>query len=128
MVLPAPMRLRGYRCFEYLKREGKKYYSDSMVITIVPEMSHLILSHNHNFWESKIKIAVSISNKVSKKAVIRNKLRRLLHNHIKNIYYKKITANKAIWAFISLKPKSKEAEPAKLLNECEKLLSKASLL
>lgn len=128
MVLPASMRIRGYRCFEYLKREGKKYYGNWMVITIALEKPSIISSHNHKFLTSKIKVAVSISNKVSKKAVIRNKLRRLFHNHIKNIYDEKINAEKGIWAFISLKPNCKEVESAKLLIECEKLLSKAALL
>ena len=73
-----------------------------------------------------IKCAISISNKVSKKSVIRNKLRRLFHHHL-SFRLSNIEIEKEIWAFISLKPSCMKNSTSNLLEECDKLLLKAGL-
>ena len=73
-----------------------------------------------------IKCAISISNKVSKKSVTRNKLRRLFHHHLSSklstIYF-----DNEVWAFISLKPSCMQNSNSSLLRECDKLLIKAGI-
>tara|TARA_Y100001968_G_scaffold117349_1_gene106742 strand:+ start:216 stop:515 length:300 start_codon:yes stop_codon:yes gene_type:complete len=73
-----------------------------------------------------IKCAISISNKVSKKSVTRNKLRRLFHHHL-TYKLSNILTEKEIWAFISLKPSCMKNSTSTLLQECDKLLFKAGL-
>tara|TARA_Y100001968_G_scaffold47023_1_gene37230 strand:+ start:1727 stop:2026 length:300 start_codon:yes stop_codon:yes gene_type:complete len=75
---------------------------------------------------NSIKCAISISNKVSKKSVERNKLRRLFHQHLAD-RLSKIEPRSDIWTFISLKPCCMQCPPADLLKECDKLLYKAGL-
>ena len=73
-----------------------------------------------------IKCAISISNKVSKKSVIRNKLRRLFHHHLSS-RLSNMATDQEIWAFISLKPSCMKISTSLLLEECDKLLLKAGL-
>ena len=70
--------------------------------------------------------AVVISGKVSKRAVRRNKLRRLLHNHLLRTLPPSLPG-RAPWLLISLKPGSADAPPASLLGECDQLLQQAGL-
>ena len=73
-----------------------------------------------------IKCAISISNKVSKKSVTRNKLRRLFHHHLASrLSY--ISFDNEMWAFISLKPSCMKNSNSTLLKECDKLLNKAGI-
>ncbi len=68
--------------------------------------------------------AISISNKVSKKAVIRNRLRRLIHQHLRVRLFKKFKYMNR-WALLSFNPKCLAKEPKFLLEECDKLLEEA---
>ena len=73
-----------------------------------------------------IKCAISISNKVSKKSVTRNKLRRLFHHHLSS-RLSRIKLENEVWAFISLKPSCLQNSNSNLLKECDKLLIKAGI-
>ncbi len=98
-----------------------------MVLRTSNSNPNLLPKKNNFQQENSLKFAISISNKVSKKAVIRNRLRRLFHQHLSD-RLSKINFNKEVWAFISLNPSCMKKEPPKLLNECDKLLSKAGLI
>lgn len=34
MVLPKHMRLKGHRCFDFIYKEGSRFYSSSMVLRV----------------------------------------------------------------------------------------------
>jgi ribonuclease P protein component len=68
---------------------------------------------------------VVISSKVSKLAVRRNRLRRLLHEHL--LGNPPVPASPH-WLLISLKPGSLEFGDQHLLGECTQLLRQAGLL
>ena len=127
MVLPKHMRLKGHRCFDFIYKEGSRFYSPSMVLRVTNANTKPQVKGNNSNTRPSIKCAISISNKVSKKAVIRNRLRRLFHQHL-SVRLSKIIPNQEVWAFISLNPSCIKKEPTKLLNECDKLLSKAGLI
>tara|TARA_B100000700_G_scaffold41213_1_gene42053 strand:+ start:105 stop:494 length:390 start_codon:yes stop_codon:yes gene_type:complete len=127
MVLPKHMRLKGYRCFDFIYKEGSRFYGSSMVLRIANGNTKLQSKERSSQKNNSIKCAISISNKVSKKSVVRNKLRRLFHQHL-TLRLSKITPAKDIWAFISLKPSSIRSTQTDLLIECDKLLSKAGLI
>ena len=124
MVLPKEMRLKGYKCFDYIHKSSKRYNGPSMTLKVSRSNPNLINDDiPQSFYES-CRCAISISNKVSKKAVIRNRLRRLIHSHLRERLFKK---SKYItrWALLSLKPRCLEKEPRLLLEECDKLLTEA---
>ena len=126
MVLPKHMRLKGHRCFSYIYKESSKFHSPTMVLRITEANKKLVVKGNSLQARPSIKCAVSISNKVSKKSVTRNKLRRLFHHHLSE-KLSNITIDEEVWAFISLKPSCMQISHSILLKECDKLLLKAGL-
>ena len=126
MVLPKHMRLKGHRCFEFIYKEGSRFYSSSMVLRVTKANTNLQDNEINSENRPSIRCAISISNKVSKKSVTRNKLRRLFHHHL-SLRLSKISFEKEIWAFISLNPSCMKNSNSTLLKECDKLLSKAGL-
>ena len=81
---------------------------------------------NKSKTRTSIKCAISISNKVSKKSVTRNKIRRLFHHHL-SFRLSNVLFDNEIWAFISLKPSCMKHSDSTLLKECDKLLTKAGI-
>ena len=126
MVLPKQMRLKGHRCFDFIYREGHRFYSPSMVLRVANLNTKSHLKGLNKNVRPCIKCAVSISNKVSKKSVTRNKLRRLFHQHL-SCKLSKINPTHETWAFITLKPSCMKNSNSNLLRECDKLLIKAGM-
>ena len=126
MVLPKHMRLKGHRCFDFIYKEGSRFYSSSMVLRVTDANKKPQVKGKQSKTRPSIKCAISISNKVSKKSVTRNKLRRLFHHHLSS-RLSKIVVDKEVWAFISLKPSCIKNSTSNLLKECDKLLIKAGL-
>ena len=127
MVLPKHMRLKGHRCFDFIYKEGSRFYSSSMVLRVADAYKKPQVKGKQSKMRPHIKCAISISNKVSKKSVTRNKLRRLFHQHMSN-KLSNICLNNQIWAFISLKPSCMQNSHTNLLKECDKLLIKAGII
>mgnify|MGYP001486462056 CR=1 FL=1 len=126
MVLPKHMRLKGHKCFDFIYKEGERFYSPSMVLRVTKANTRLQSKSVNSNISSSVKCAISISKQVSKKSVTRNKLRRLFHHHLA---YKlsKIDRGHEVWAFISLKPSCMKNSNSNLLYECDKLLTKAGI-
>jgi ribonuclease P protein component len=126
MVLPASMRLRGHRCFSRLHRSRCRHHGKWMVLRQIDSDRSLLRSELRNQSNTTCRCAWVISNKVSKRAVRRNRLRRLLHSHLrKRLEQRSDLAGK--WLLLSLRPDAAEAEPAQLLEECDSLLKIAGL-
>ena len=126
MVLPRHMRLKGHRCFDFIYKQGSRFYSPSMVLRVTNANTKLQVKGVSSKFRPSIKCAISISNKVSKKSVTRNKLRRLFHQHL-SYRLSKVAFDKEVWAFISLKPSCMKNSESNLLKECDKLLIKAGI-
>ena len=126
MVLPKHMRLKGHRCFDFIYREGDRFYGPSMVLRVTKaHTKHQVKAIIKN-RRPCIKCAVSVSSKVSKKSVARNKLRRLFHQHL-SLRLSKMCPREEIWAFITLKPSCMKISNSSLLKECDKLLVKSGM-
>ena len=124
MVLPKEMRLKGHKSFDYIHKFSKRYRGSSMTLRVSRANPNLINGFTLHPSNKSCRCAISISNKVSKKAVIRNRLRRLVHSHLKIRLFKKSKhINK--WALLSFKPRCLDKEPKLLLEECDKLLVEA---
>ena len=126
MVLPKHMRLKGHRCFDFIYKQGTRFYSSSMVLRVTKANTKLLSKGINSKIRPSIKCAISISNKVSKKSVTRNKLRRLFHHHL-SYRLSNIDYENEVWAFISLKPSCMKNSNNDLLKECDKLLIKAGI-
>ena len=126
MVLPASMRLRGHRCFSRLHRSRCRHNGKWMVLRQIDSDRSLLRAELRNQSYTTCRCALVISNKVSKRAIRRNRLRRLLHRHLrKRLEQRSDLAGK--WLLLSLRPDAAEAEPTQLLEECDSLLKIAGL-
>ncbi len=124
MVLPQRHRLRGSKIFNRLYRQSQRFHGTSMMLRVMAAESSLLPApwcHRPSTWRA----AVVVSGKVSKRAVVRNRLRRLLHRHLLIL---DPTPLQPIWMVLSLKPGSAELDPAQLLGECSHLLRQAGLM
>ena len=126
MVLPKHMRLKGHKCFDYIYKKGSRFYSPSMVLRVTNANKKFHSIERKSKINPSIKCAISISNKVSKKSVTRNKLRRLFHHHL-SYRLSKMNPVSEVWAFISLNPSCMKNSNSNLLKECDKLLTKAGI-
>ncbi len=130
MVLPQSMRLKGHRCFELLHRYGTRYHSTSMMLRVVKAKPSLLPQPCRTIDTQTCRFAVAISNKVTKKAVVRNRLRRLIHEHLRQrLFFDLAKADSSkVWALLTLKPSSSIKLPITLIQEFDLLLQEAGLL
>ena len=126
MALPKSMRLKGHRTFDYIYKNSIKYYGKLMTLRIAQSNPKILISHNHTVGLDNLKIAIAISKKVSKKAVERNKLRRILQDYLlKNLT--KENNHKPYWLLVNLKAGYFYNEENKLLQEFHNLIFKSGL-
>ena len=127
MALPKEMRLKGHRTFNYIHRNSKKYHGKLMTFKVARSNQEILLSHKFTNTSNNFRIAFSISKKVSKKAVERNKIRRILQEWLlKNI--KKINNHKPYWLLVNLKIGDFYNDKNKLLEEFQNLMFKSRLI
>ena len=97
-----------------------------MVLRVAASDSNLLRRELRGIQERTCRCALVISNKVSKRSVMRNRLRRLLHDHLR-LRFEQRSDLAGRWLLISLRPEAAEAEPTQLLEECDSLLKSAGL-
>ena len=127
MVLPRDQRLRGRFVFDRLYQKGRRQHGTWMVLRSLPAEPDLLKPDPRDPDRGSGRVAVVVSSKVHKRAVQRNRLRRLLHGHLQQQLRRQADQAAGRWLLISLKPGSAEAEPEALLGECSDLLAKAGL-
>ena len=127
MSLPRDMRLRGHRTFDYIHKNSVKYYGKLMIFKVAKSNPSILLSHNLRDNPNNFKIAIAVSKKVSKKAVDRNKIRRILQEWLlKNI--QKINNHKPYWLLVNLKFGDFCNDKTRLLEEFQNLMFKSRLI
>ena len=126
MALPKAMRLKGHRTFDYVHKNSVKYYGTLMIFKIARSNPKILISHKRKESLNNFKIAIAISKKVSKKAVERNKIRRILHDYLlKN--FSPENNHKPYWLLVNLKPGDSHNDKIKLLEEFQHLIFKSGL-
>ena len=126
MALPKAMRLKGHRTFDYIHKNSVKYYGKFMTLKIARSNPNILISHKNINSLNNFKIAIAISKKVSKKAVLRNKIRRVLQDYLlKNFCQEK--NHKPYWLLVNLKSGVTYNEESKLLEEFQHLIFKSGL-
>jgi ribonuclease P protein component len=127
MALPKDMRLKGHRTFNYIHKNSVKYHGKLMTFKLVKSNPDILFSHKLSSNSNNLRIAIVISKKVSKKAVDRNKTRRILQEWImSNI--KKINNHKPYWLLVNLKIGDFCNDKKILLEEFQKLMFKSTLI
>ena len=127
MALPKDMRLKGYRTFNYIHKNSTTYQGKLMTFKVAKSNPAILLTHTFTNTSNNFRIAIAISKKVSKKAVERNKLRRILQEWLlTNI--QKINNHKPYWLLVNLKFGDFCNDKSKLLEEFQKLMFKSHLI
>ncbi|MEX0589022.1 MAG: ribonuclease P protein component [Cyanobium sp.] len=125
MALPQCHRLKGQRVFDRLYQKGRKIHGSFLVLRILDAVPELLPRKQQTFHSSPWRCGVVVSSKVHKRAVRRNRLRRVLHAHL--LSQPPSSAKCSIWLLLSLKPGSAEIPSEALLGECNHLLRQAGL-
>lgn len=130
--MPQANRLKHWRDFKKVYRWGIRRSGRYLTLrglqqstipaiakeTIAPEK---YLPDNH----PPSRLGISISQKVSKKAVVRNRIKRQIRAALKQLLPRLSPGWKLV---VIVKPEARECEYAQLLRELEKLLVKAEVL
>ena len=127
MALPKKMRLKGHRTFNYIHKNSTTYYGKLMTFKVAKSNPKILLTHKFKNVSSKFRVAIAISKKVTKKAVERNKLRRILQEWLlTNI--QKINNHKPCWLLVNLKYGDFCNDKSRLLEEFQILMFKSHLI
>ena len=127
MALPKAMRLKGYRTFDYIHKNSVKYYGKLMTLKIARSNPKILISHKNIHSLNNFKIGISISKKFSKKAVVRNKIRRILQDCLlKN--FSRENNHKPYWLLVTLKSNKFYNNKFELLEEFQHLIFKSGLI
>ena len=127
MALPKDMRLKGHRTFRYIHKNSITYHGKLMTFKVARSNPGILLTHKLKNTSNKFRVAIAISKKVSKKAVERNKIRRILQEWLlTNI--QKINNHKPYWLLVNLKHEDFCNDKNQILEEFQKLMFKADLI
>ena len=127
MALPKDMRLKGHRTFNYIHKNSTTYYGKLMTFKVAKSNPEILSSHKLRNTSNNLRVAIAISKKISKKAVDRNKIRRILQEWLlKNI--QKINNHKPYWLLVNLKFGDFCNDKSKLLEEFQNLMFKSRLI
>ena len=126
MALPKSLRLKGHRAFDYIHKNSVKYHGKLMTFKVAKSNPQILISHKNFESLNNFKIAISISKKISKKAVERNKIRRILQDCLLKNYSLKIN-HKPYWLLVNLKSGNFYNNEHNLLEEFQNLIFKSGL-
>ena len=127
MALPKDMRLKGHRAFHYLHKNSIKYNGKFMTFKLARSNPEILSSHNFKNTSNNLRVAIAISKKVSKKAVDRNKIRRILQDWLLN-NIQRINNHKPYWLLVNLRFGDFYNDKNKFLEEFQSLMIKSHLI
>jgi ribonuclease P protein component len=125
MALPPEHRLRGLRVFEKLYRRGRRLQGEWLVLRCLNAEAPLLPPRLRHHPASSWRCGIVVSSKVHKRAVRRNRLRRLLQEELCR---RPPRPRRPLWLLFSLRPGSADIDEQQLLGECRQLLHQAGLL
>ncbi|MGH1395697.1 MAG: ribonuclease P protein component [Trichormus sp.] len=130
MALPKANRLKSRQDFQAVFREGIRRYSSHLTLRALKPLSNQESSwdtapQNENLASTKI--GISVSTKVSKKAVVRNRIKRQISAALQQLLPKIAPGWKLV---LVVKPKAAESEcgSQQFLQELEQLLAQTEVL
>jgi len=127
MALPKHMRLKGHRSFDYIHKNSIKYYGQLMTLKVAKSNPRILFSHKVQENLNNFRVSIIISKKVAKKAVERNKLRRIFQDWLsRNI--KTHNNHKPYWLLVNLRVGASFNHKNQLLEEFQNLMFKSGLI
>ena len=126
MALPKSMRLSGHRTFKYIHKNSKKIYGNLMDFKIVKSNPNILRSHKINNDLLNFKLAITVSKKVSKKSVVRNRIRRLLQETFIKEFNRDYN-HVPYWVLVNLKSGTFHNNENELLKEFQFLIFRSGL-
>ena len=127
MALPKNMRLKGHRTFNYIHKNSTKFHGKLMTFKLARSNPEILPSHKFRNTSNNLRVAISISKKVAKKAVDRNKIRRILQEWLLT-NFQVINSHKPYWLLVNLKFGDFCNDKTKLLEEFQNLMFKSRLI
>ena len=124
MVLPQRHRLRGRGVFDYIYQRGQRFQQGLLQLRVADAATELLREPPETL-EGELRFGVVISSKVSKRAVKRNRLRRLLHNAFLRQKFRSDLP--PTWLLLNLRPGAAELGDDNLLKEWSTLIQRAGL-
>jgi ribonuclease P protein component len=136
VALPKAYRLKSHKDFQAVFREGSRCHSSHFTLRALKPSCPQATSRDHDPARIKshkcqdstnIKIGVSISTKVSKRAVVRNRIKRQITAALSQLLPKLSPGWRLV---VIVKPKTAESEciSQQFLQELEQLLVKAEVI
>ena len=123
------MRLKGHRTFDYIHKNSVRYHGKLMTLKIAKPNREILISHKitkSTDGSDSLRFAIAISKKISKRAVKRNRIRRILQEHLlKN--FSKENNHKPYWLLVNLKSGDFCNDEKELLKEFQNLIFKSGL-
>ena len=120
MGLPQIHRLKHWRDFRLVYKQGIRRHSEHLVLRA---LSTRTVGEQSQINPSRI--GISIGKKVSKKAVIRNRIKRQIHGAILQLLPRILDGWQIV---IVVKPTAVECKYAHFLRELEELLKKTKII
>ncbi len=119
MALPKAHRLRRRQEFDTVYRRGRRHHASHLLLRVVPS------PEGASDLPAPIRVAVVVSQKVHKRAVIRNRIRRQILAGFQTLLPRLSPGRLLV---ITVKPAALECDYHKFLQELEQLLAKAEVL
>ncbi|MBE9070716.1 ribonuclease P protein component [Leptolyngbya cf. ectocarpi LEGE 11479] len=123
MALPRQHRLRSPRSFSQVYRQGRR--AGSYCLAVKALKKQIPDERLSNQPSSGICFGVSISRKVHKRAVVRNRIKRQIHAALTTLLPR---AHGAWWVVINVRTPAISCEYYEFLRELEKLLVELEVL
>ncbi len=123
MALPSQHRLRSPRSFSKVYRQGRRASSQHLAIKALKNPTPDDIASKRP--SSGVCFGISISRKVHKRAVVRNRLKRQLHAALRTLLPK---ASGAWWVVINVRTTAVGCKYYEFLQELESLLIKLEVL
>ena len=127
MALPKSKRLKGHRTFDYIHKNSIKHYGKLMTFRLVKSNPKILVSHKLSDTSENFKVAIAISKKVAKKAVERNKIRRILHQCLLKNFHPQ-NNHIPYWLLVNLRNGTSYSDKDKLIEEFRHLMFKSGLI
>lgn len=131
-MLPQANRLRHWRDFKAVYQKGMRRYGRHLTVRglRLPRVIHEdVLSSDHSqlnqLSQPPTRIGISVSQKVSKKAVVRNRLKRQIRAALRQLLPR---LQPGWYVIVGVRPSALECEYAQFLQELEQLLVDAEVI
>lgn len=128
-MLPQSHRLRQSRDFSQVYRFGKKAASDHLVLRVLFDIQSAQpkaeLLPYEGVTVEPARIGITVSQKVSKRAVVRNRLKRQIRSAMRSLLPR---LKPGVWVVINLRPNAIQCEYGEFLQELEELLIKLEVI